>query len=250
MAKKLNQTKKKMKKIKLTNSQKKIIAKRQLKMRNRLIKKQFNRLRLVFKQLRGEIDVDEQMFLSEFAWETFSSQLFNELKKGILETVSETSNFLVTHRGIDKKLIPTVKNETLKKLGEEVIAEKVTNIKDTTKKILNKIIVRGQESGTNIKDIAKEITKKIRGMEKKRAMVIARTETATTATTTYFNGLEQAGLDKTWWHVGGGKTDRESHLKCDKETKKANEKFSCGLMHPHELDADAKDVINCHCELV
>jgi phage protein F-like protein len=239
-----------MKKIKLTNSQKKIIAKRQLKMRNRLIKKQFNRLRLVFKQLRGEIDVDEQMFLSEFAWETFSSQLFNELKKGILETVSETSNFLVTHRGIDKKLIPTVKNETLKKLGEEVIAEKVTNIKDTTKKILNKIIVRGQESGTNIKDIAKEITKKIRGMEKKRAMVIARTETATTATTTYFNGLEQAGLDKTWWHVGGGKTDRESHLKCDKETKKANEKFSCGLMHPHELDADAKDVINCHCELV
>ena len=87
-------------------------------------------------------------------------------------------------------------------------------------------------------------------MEKKRAMVIARTETATTATTTYFNGLEQAGLDKTWWHVGGGKTDRESHLKCDKETKKANEKFSCGLMHPHELDADAKDVINCHCELV
>nr|WP_315046137.1 phage minor head protein [uncultured Leptotrichia sp.] len=248
--KKLNQVKKKMKKIKLTNSQKKIIAKRQLKMRNRLIKKQFNRLRLIFKQLRGEIDVDEQMFLSEFAWETFSSQLFNELKKGILETVSETSNFLVTHRGIDKKLIPTVKNETLKKLGEEVIAEKVTNIKDTTKKILNKIIVRGQESGTNIKDIAKEITKKIRGMEKKRAMVIARTETATTATTTYFNGLEQAGLDKTWWHVGGGKTDRESHLKCDKETKKANEKFSCGLMHPHELDADAKDVINCHCELI
>lgn len=248
--KKLNQVKKKMKKIKLTNSQKKIIAKRQLKMRNRLIKKQFNRLRLIFKQLRGEIDVDEQMFLSEFAWETFSGQLFNELKKGILETVSETSNFLVTHRGIDKKLIPTVKNETLKKLGEEVIAEKVTNIKDTTKKILNKIIVRGQESGTNIKDIAKEITKKIRGMEKKRAMVIARTETATTATTTYFNGLEQAGLDKTWWHVGGGKTDRESHLKCDKETKKANEKFSCGLMHPHELDADAKDVINCHCELI
>ena len=248
--KKLNQVKKKMKKIKLTNSQKKIIAKRQLKMRNRLIKKQFNRLRLVFKQLRGEIDVDEQMFLSEFAWETFSSQLFNELKKGILETVSETSNFLVTHRGIDKKLIPAVKNKTLKILSKKVIAEKVTNITKTTRDILNKIIVHGQESGTNIRDIAKEITKKIRGMEKKRAMVIARTETATTATTTYFNGLEQAGLDKTWWHVGGGKTDRESHLKCDKETKKANEKFSCGLMHPHELDADAKDIINCHCELV
>ena len=250
MPKKLNRVKKKTKKIKLTNSQKKILAKRQLKMRNRLILKQFNRLRLVFKQLRGEIDVGEQMFFSEFAWETFSSQLFNELKKGILETVSETSNFLITHRGIDEKLIPAVKNKTLKALSKKVIAEKVTNITKTTKDILNKIIVRGQESGTNIRDIAKEITQKVKSMEKKRAMIIARTETATTATTTYHNGLEQAGLEKTWWHVGGGKTDRESHLKCDKETIPANETFSCGLKHPHQLGAPASEIINCHCELI
>lgn len=250
MAKKLNQVKKKMKKIKLTNSQKKVLAKRQLKMRNRLILKQFNRLRLVFKQLRGEIDINEQMFLSEFAWEAFSSQLFRELKKGILETVSETSNFLITHRGIDKKLIPVVKSKTLKQLGKKVIANKVTNITKTTRDILNKIIVRGQESGTNIRDIAKEITKKIRGMEKKRAMIIARTETAATSTTTYHNGLEQAGLEKTWWHVGGGKTDRETHLKCDKETRKPNEKFSCGLLYPHQLGAPASEIINCHCELI
>ena len=250
MAKKPNQVKKKMKKIKLTNSQKKIIAKRQLKMRNRLILKLFGRLRLVFKQLRGDIDVNEQMFLGEFAWETFSNQLFIELKKGIFETVNETSNFLITHRGIDKKLIPAVKNKTLKTLSKKVIAEKVTNITKTTKDILNKIIVRGQESGTNIRDIAKEITQKVKGMEKKRAMVIARTETATTATTTYHNGLEQAGLEKTWWHVGGGKTDRETHLKCDKETIPANETFSCGLKHPHQLGAPASEIINCHCELI
>nr|DAL03148.1 MAG TPA: minor capsid protein [Caudoviricetes sp.] len=246
MAKKKQKTKK----IKLTNSQKKILAKKQLKMRNRLILKLFGRLRLVFKQLRGDIDVNEQMFLGEFAWETFSNQLFMELKKGMLETISETSNFLVTHRGIDEKLIPAVKNRTLKALSKKVIAEKVTNITKTTKNILNKIIVRGQESGTNIKDIAKEITQKVKGMEKKRAMVIARTETATTATTTYHNGLEQAGLEKTWWHVGGGKTDRESHLKCDKETIPANETFSCGLKHPHQLGAPASEIINCHCELI
>ena len=241
MAKKKQKTKK----IKLTNSQKKILAKKQLKMRNRLILKLFGRLRLVFKQLRGDIDVNEQMFLGEFAWETFSNQLFMELKKGMLETISETSNFLVTHRGIDEKLIPAVKNRTLKALSKKVIAEKVTNITKTTKNILNKIIVRGQESGTNIKDIAKEITQKVKGMEKKRA-----TETATTATTTYHNGLEQAGLEKTWWHVGGGKTDRESHLKCDKETIPANETFSCGLKHPHQLGAPASEIINCHCELI
>ena len=242
--------KRKTKKVKLTNSQKKIIAKRQLKMRNRLILKLFGRLRLVFKQLRGDIDVNEQMFLGEFAWETFSNQLFMELKKGMLETINETSNFLITHRGIDKKLIPAVKNKTLKQLSKKVIANKVTNITKTTRDILNKIIAHGQESGTNIRDIAKEITKKIRGMEKKRAMVIARTETATTSTTTYHNGLEQAGLEKTWWHVGGGKTDRESHLKCDKEVRKPNEKFSCGLLYPHQLGAPVSEIINCHCELI
>ena len=243
--------KQKMKKVKLTNSQKKILAKRQLKMRNRLIKKQFSRLRLVFKQLRGEVDVDEQMFLSEFAWETFSSQLFKELKAGIYETIIETSNFLVTHRGISKQLIPTVKNAALKKLGKEVIAEKVTNIKDTTKKILNKVIVSGQEKGLNIRDIAKNITEKVKDMEKTRAMIIARTETATTATMTYLEGLIKAKLSKTWWHVGGGKTDRQTHLDLDKVTiEDASKPFSNGMMCPHDLEADVSELINCHCELI
>lgn len=247
MAKKKQKTKK----VKLTNSQKKILAKRQLKMRNRLIKKQFSRLRLVFKQLRGEVDVDEQMFLSEFAWETFSSQLFKELKAGIYETIIETSNFLVTHRGISKQLIPTVKNAALKKLGKEVIAEKVTNIKDTTKKILNKVIVSGQEKGLNIRDIAKNITEKVKDMEKTRAMIIARTETATTATMTYLEGLIKAKLSKTWWHVGGGKTDRQTHLDLDKVTvEDASKPFSNGMMCPHDLEADVSELINCHCELV
>lgn len=247
MAKKKQKTKK----VKLTNSQKKILAKRQLKMRNRLILKQFNRLRLVFKQLRGEIDVNEQMFLSEFAWETFSSQLFKELKKGILETVSETSNFLITHRGIDEKLIPAVKNKALKALSKKVIAEKVTNITKTTRDILNKIIVRGQESGTNIKDIAKEITQKVKGMEKTRAMIIARTETATTSTTTYLEGLIKAGLPKTWRHIGGGKTDRPTHLALDNVTiEDASEPFSNGMMCPHDLNADVSELIRCHCELI
>lgn len=242
--------KQKTKKIKLTNSQKKIIAKRQLKMRNRLILRQFGRLKTVFKQLRGEIDPDEQLFISELAWETFSTQLYNQLKKGMLETVNETASFLVTHRNISKELIPAVKNDTLKQFSKKVMANKVTNITQTTRNTINKIIVDGQAGGKNIKDIAREITQKVKGMEKKRAMVIARTETATTSTTTYYNGLVKAGLEKTWWHVGGGKTDRPSHVACNGETIGVEETFSCGLKHPHELDAPAGEIINCHCELV
>ena len=158
--------KQKTKKVKLTNSQKKIIAKRQLKMRNRLILRQFGRLRTVFKQLRGEIDPDEQLFISELAWQTFSTQLYSQLKKGMRETVNETAKFVSEQRKISGELIPAIKNDALKKLGKEVIAEKVTNITEKTKETINKIIVNGQTSGTNIKEIAKEITEKVKGMEK------------------------------------------------------------------------------------
>ena len=242
--------KQKTKKIKLTNSQKKTIAKRQLKMRNRLVLRQFGRLRTVFKQLRGEIDPDEQLFINELAWQTFSTQLYSQLKKGMLETVNETAKFVSEQRKISGELIPAIKNDALKKLGKEVIAEKVTNITEKTKETINKIIVNGQAGGKNIRDIAMEINEKVKGMEKTRAMVIARTETATTSTTTYYNGLVKAGLEKTWWHVGGGKTDRPSHLACDKETIGAEETFSCGLKYPHDPEAPAGEIINCHCELV
>ena len=233
MAKKKQKTKK----IKLTNSQKKIIAKRQLKMRNSLILRQFGRLRTVFKQLRSEIDPNEQFFINELSWETFSTQLYSHLKKGMLETVNETASFLVTHRNVSKELIPAIKNDTLKKFSEKVMAQKVTNVTQTTKNTINKIIVNGQTKGVNVKDIAKEIAQKVKGME-------------TTSSTTYQNGLEQAGLEKTWWHIGGGKTDRPSHLACDKETIGADEVFSCGLKYPHDPDAPAEEIINCHCELV
>ena len=242
--------KQKTKKVKLTNSQKKIIAKKQLKMRNRLITRQFKRLRNVFAQLRGEIDPNEQLFISELAWQSFSTQLYSQLKKGMLETVNETAKFVSEQRKISGELIPAIKNDALKKLGKEVIAEKVTNITEKTKETINKIIVKGQTNGVNIKDVAKEITEKVKGMEKTRAMVIARTETATTSTTTYYEGLVKAGLEKTWWHVGGGKTDRQSHVACNGETIGVEETFSCGLKHPHELDAPAEEIINCHCELV
>ena len=243
--------KQKTKKIKLTNSQKKIIAKRQLKMRNRLILRQFGRLRTVFKQLRGEIDPDEQLFISELAWKTFSTQLYNQLKKGMLETVNETASFLVTHRNVSEKLIPAVKNDTLKQFSKKVMAQKVTNVTQTTKNTINKIIVDGQAGGKNIKDIAREITQKVKGMEKTRAMVIARTETATTSTTTYLEGLIKAGLPKTWRHGGGGKTDRRSRVARDNVTiEDASEPFSNGMMCPHDLNADVSELIRCHCELV
>lgn len=225
------------------------IAKKQLKMRNKLTSKQYSRIKKVFLKLGRGVEETKE-FISLLTYETFKKELIAVFKVGIKESVAETAKFLQTSRGVNKKLIPVVRNKTLEQYSKQVVAEKVTNISDKTKKVINKIITKGQAEGKNIKAIAKDIEKSVKNMSKDRALRIARTETAQTSTVTYHNGLEAAGFDKTWWHVGGGKTDRESHLACDGETIKADEVFSCGLKHPHDPEADVGEIINCHCELV
>ena len=225
------------------------IAKKQLKMRNKLTSKQYSRIKKVFLKLGRGVEETKE-FISLLTYETFKKELIAVFKVSIKESVTETAKFLQTERGVNKKLIPVVRNKTLEQYSKQVVAEKVTNISDKTKKVINKIITKGQAEGKNIKAIAKDIEKSVKNMSKDRALTIARTETAQTSTVTYHNGLEAAGFDKTWWHVGGGKTDRESHLACDGETIKADEVFSCGLKHPHDPEADVGEIINCHCELV
>lgn len=225
------------------------IAKKQLKMRNKLTSKQYSRIKKVFLKLGRGVEETKE-FISLLTYETFKKELIAVFKVGIKESVTETAKFLQTARGVNKKLITVVRNKTLEQYSKQVVAEKVTNISDKTKKVINKIITKGQAEGKNIKAIAKDIEKSVKNMSKDRALRIARTETAQTSTVTYHNGLVAAGFDKTWWHVGGGKTDRESHLACDGETIKADEVFSCGLKHPHDPEADVGDIINCHCELV
>lgn len=234
---------------KLTKKTVKQIAKKQLKMRNRLIRQQYSRVSKVFRELGLKVEISTT-FISAAAFKTFEKKMYSVFRVGIEQTIKETSEFLKTVRGVDKSLIPTVQNKTLKKLSKEVTAKKVMSITEVTRKKINNIITNGQEAGKNIKEIAEEIQKSVNGMSKNRAMRIARTETAQTSTVTYHTGLEAAGFDKTWWHVGGGKQDRESHLACDGETIKSDEIFSCGLKHPHDPDADPSELINCHCELV
>ena len=233
----------------LTSKQAKLIAQQQLKLRNQLIIRQHGRIKKVFLKLSRSV-VESKEFITAFSYEVFKKELTAVFKAGVKESVFVTSDFLRTVRGVNRKLIPTVRNKSLEQLSKKVVAKKVTNVTDTTKKVINKIITKGQADGKNIKAIAKDIQKSVNKMSKDRALRIARTETAQTSTVTYHNGLEAAGFDKTWWHVGGGKVDRESHLACDGETIKADEIFSCGLKHPHDPDAAPGEFINCHCELV
>ena len=224
--------------------------KKQIKARNRLIKRQFKRLKLSFELLGASIDEHSKIFIYETGYKIFANSIRRNLEVSFKETLDFTLDFLKLERGVPKKLIPVVRNETLEKLGEKVISEKVTSITNTTKNTINKIITNGQKQGMNTKEIAKEIKEKVKHMSNTRAMRIAKTETSQTATTVYHEGLVQAKLEKTWWHVGGGKTDRESHLACDGETIPADETFSNGLSHPHELGADASEIVNCNCVLV
>lgn len=81
------------------------------------------------------------------------------------------------------------------------------------------------------------------------ALRIARTETGFAASGARFIQYGQDGVeDLEWLNAKDGEV-RESH-QINGETRKRGERFSCGLLHPHEVGGDPGEVINCRCDLL
>ena len=86
-------------------------------MRNKLTSKQYSRIKKVFLKLGRGVEETKE-FISLLTYETFKKELIAVFKVGIKESVSETAKFLQTARGVNKKLIPVVRNKTLEQYDE------------------------------------------------------------------------------------------------------------------------------------
>ncbi|MCF3934344.1 head morphogenesis protein [Acuticoccus sp. M5D2P5] len=58
--------------------------------------------------------------------------------------------------------------------------------------------------------------------------------------------VREEQVTKTWRSAGDGRV-RESHQRLNRETVGHNERFSNGLLYPHEPGAPAREVIQCRC---
>ena len=241
----------------MSKSRNKKIAKELIRMRNKLTKRQQKEYTKVFNQLQSYV-VTPRVGVEGVALtrkDFISNKDWNNFVKTVL-TVVITNNEIVTKEivkfGVDvyqlsEELIPKVTNKVLNTLNKDIAGKKVTQITKVTESKINAIITDGMKNGVNLKDIAKTLEKEIHGMSKSRAMTIARTETASSYSIATNQMLKEGGFSRMWWHVGGGKTDRPNHVAIDGETISGDEAYSIGLLHPHDPDADASEVINCYC---
>jgi len=136
----------------------------------------------------------------------------------------------------------------------------VFNITDTLKQWITKQLIEGQQQAKSITQIADEISKA--DFPKKRALVIARTETIKAANYGAVQGAKKAGYktNKIWIAAKDNRTrriprDAFSHLAMDGITVDIDEPFKVprreggydDLMQPGDPSGEPGDIIQCRC---
>jgi len=124
----------------------------------------------------------------------------------------------------------------------------ITRMTDTTKEQVRKQVAEGldrQESYPELRDRLKE---NIEGINRKRANVIARTETVSAMG----SARQKAALSlpfvmlKTWRSIHDKRT-RHTHRSMDGEQARLTEPYSNGGMYPGDPELIAKERIQCRC---
>ncbi|MFC1709481.1 phage minor head protein [Candidatus Omnitrophota bacterium] len=97
-----------------------------------------------------------------------------------------------------------------------------------------------------------EVKKRIKGMfkdtYKNRAFTIARTETAIAQSEAQFKTYTRNKIEKKRWLAIIDQRTRPSHVDVDGEVQPIDQPFSNGLMHPHDGNAPADEVVGCRCD--
>ena len=144
---------------------------------------------------------------------------------------------------------------------QEFGAAKVTGMTQTSKNLLSSTIEAGMKAGKSNAEIAKTLTENSSGINRMRAMRIARTETHSAANMATQAAVKATKLDheRTWVsamddRVRGSKLkDRFNHLKVNGQKRGMEEPFDVSgekLMFPGDPKGSAGNIIHCRCVVV
>jgi len=132
----------------------------------------------------------------------------------------------------------------------------ITQITDTTKDDINRIIQLGVQDGLSEREIGKMIRSIAPTKSASRAQTIARTETHQAAQAAVQEAAQATGLDmlREWVSAENERT-REDHIEANGQRVGMYEPFTVGgfkLMQPGDssLGAPASQTINCRCSVV
>lgn len=131
--------------------------------------------------------------------------------------------------------------------------QRVTQINQTTKDSIGRIVTDGLVNGTNHQVLTEDIMSEM-NTSASRASVIAAQECNTSLLAGNFDMATQGGFTKKTWHVTNTGKARDTHRELNGKTVPINEPFITAkgnsLMMPCDPDCgDASETVNCHCFL-
>ncbi len=131
-------------------------------------------------------------------------------------------------------------------------AAKITGVNQTTQNLIAGQLTEGLESGEGLNELTARI-KKTLGSNRKRAMAIARTQTAGAVSTGRQAGMKTAGVERKGWVTAGDSDVREAHVTAGyryAEGIAVDLPFQVAgelLMYPGDPSGSAGNIINCRC---
>lgn len=153
---------------------------------------------------------------------------------------------------LTKTKIQGIRDIMINNYNRKYGASKVTQITETTRKILNDIIVKSQDKGLGLKSIVDEIVARVDDMSVNRAKTIARTETSSAINNTSLQTAKTAKVKKKKWiWIGGRYTYRANHKALNNKVIGIDELYDLGnglkAQCPHHPSLPASEKINCSC---
>lgn len=232
------------------------LKRHEFKLSNRNYKK-FKKMFLEFKDI---IEKDNSNFAVSKV--NIDYEKFKELaKKYLLDVFLYNVNSVVEiykkiyDWNLSREKINGVKDLAINEYNKKYAALKITKITETTRNILNNVIVKSQDEGLGLKAILNEILTKVEDMSEYRAKTIARTETSSAINNTSFKMAKTAKIKKKKWiHIGGRYTSRINHKALNNKIIGINELFDLGggikAMFPHDPNLPVGEIVNCNCIII
>jgi hypothetical protein len=142
----------------------------------------------------------------------------------------------------------TIFKNKVREYLNKTAGDRITNVNDNTKEQVRKVLNKYEFSGAA--NIAGKMRKEIKGINKNRAMLIARTESLTGMNyVSHVSAIQEGVTSKSWLHtIGRSKNYREVHLAVSEKVIGINEKWTLnGLSMAYPGDPNGGAINNCNC---
>lgn len=226
----------------------------------RLSERNRKELKKMFLEFKKQIIKDNSNFaISDIKvdYEKFKELAKKYLTEIFIFNVKSTINTYTKLFGweLTKTKILGIRDIMINNYNRKYGASKVTQITETTRKILNDIIVKSQDKGLGLKSIVDEIVACVDDMSITRAKTIARTETSSAINNTSLQTAKTAKVKKKKWiWIGGRYTYRANHKALNNKVIGIDELYDLGnglkAQCPHHQSLPASEVVNCSCLII